>query len=348
MSRPSLASGPPGVSPRATMHHLIRGLWISRALWVAATLGIADLLQEPKDAAELSHVTGTHGPSLQRVLQALCSVGVLTQDDARRFALTPVGATLRSDAPGSLRAWASMVLGGETDQAWGALMHSVRTGGIAFDHLFGQGVWEYRTGHPEYARLFDDAMTGLTAGIAPAVAEAYDFGAIGTLVDVGGGHGELLAVLLQASPRMRGVVFDLPHVVAGTAPFLTRAGVLDRCDVVGGSFFDGVPGGGDAYILKSIIHDWDDESATAILRSCRRAMSPQSTLLLVERLLPTMVEPSGASETATFSDLNMMVMNGGRERTEAAYRALLEAAGLRHARTVPTSVGFSVVEAVPA
>ena len=141
MSGPAFSSGPPGVSPRATMHHLIRALWISRALWVAATLGIADLLEEPKDAAELSHVTGTHGPSLQRVLQALCSVGVLTQDDAGRFALTPVGATLRSDAPGSVRAWASMVLGGETYQAWGALMHSVRTGGIAFDHLFGQDVW---------------------------------------------------------------------------------------------------------------------------------------------------------------------------------------------------------------
>ena len=338
-----------GLSPRAAMLRLIRGLSVSRALWVAAKLGIADLLEDgPRAGAELAGATGTQAWALSRVLRALCSVGVFSQDDAGRFALTPLGATLRSRAPESARAWATAMLGGEHYQAWSDLMHSVRTGEIAFDHLFGQDVWSYRAQHPEHARIFDESMANLSGPFAESLLAAYDFAGCSRVVDVGGGDGTLVEALLRATPALRAVVLDLPHVAAKATQRLHTAGLGARCEVIGGSMFDSVPAGADAYILSRILHDWAAERAATILGNCRRAMSGGSALLIIERLLPDQVHRSLASEAVTCSDLTMMVMNGGRERTEGEFRGLLEAAGLSHARTIVTAGEYSIIEALPA
>jgi hypothetical protein len=340
---------PQGPSPRAAMLRLIRGLSVSRALWVAAKLGIADLIEDgPRAGAELAGATGTHAWALTRVLRALCSVGVFSQDDAGRFALTPLGATLRSSAPDSARAWATAMLGGEHYQAWSGLMHSVRTGETAFDHLFGQDVWSYRAQHPEHARIFDESMANLAGPFAMSLLTAYDFAACRRVVDVGGGDGTLVEALLRATPALSAVVLDLPHVAAKATQRLHTARLGVRCEVIGASMLDSVPAGADTYILSRILHDWGPERAATILRNCRRAMPAGSALLIIERLLPDQVDRSLASEAVTCSDLTMMVMNGGRERTEAEFRGLLEAAGLRHARTIVTAGEYSIIEARPA
>lgn len=331
------------------MLRLIRGLAISRAVWVAAKLGIADRLQDgPRDAAELAGAVGVHAEALRRVLRNLCGVGVLAEDDAGRFALTPIGATLRSGAPDSLRAWATVALGDEHDQAWGDLMHSVRTGEIAFDHVFGQNVWQYRAGHPEHAALFDQAMSNLSGPFADSLLASYSFAGFRRVVDVGGGDGTLVEALLRATPTITAVVFDLPHVAVKARERLRAAGLEARAEAVGGDVLDSVPPQGDAHILSRVIHDWADASAVAILRNCRQAMPSGGVLLVIERLLPDLVDRSPADEAVLVSDLTMMVMNGGRERTEAEYRALFQAAGLRHTRTVATRTDYGVIEAVRA
>jgi hypothetical protein len=335
--------------PRAAMLRLIRGLAISRSLCVAARLGIADLLGDgPRDSDALAAATGTHAPSLARVLRALCSTGVFAQDDAGRFALTPLGATLRTGAPGSARAWAAAMLGGEHYEAWGDLMHTVRTGETAFDHLFGQDVWSYRAGHPDHAGFFDQAMTNLAGPFAQSLLASYPFAGCGSVVDVGGGDGTMAAALLAAVPSLRAVLLELPHVAAKARERLEAAGLAGRSEVVEGSMFDAVPGGGDVYLLSRVLHDWPDERAVAILGNCRKAMRDGSALLVLERLLPDRIERSLEAEAATCSDLTMMVMNGGRERTDAEFRALFDAAGLRHSRTIATRGEYSVIEAVTA
>ena len=349
MSTLSSDGGAEELSPRAAMLRLIRGLSVSRALWVAAKLGIADLLEHgPKDGAELAKATGTQASPLLRVLRALCSVGVLTQDHAGQFALTSLGATLRSGAPDSTRAWATAMLGGEHYQAWSDLMHTVRTGEIAFDHLYGQDVWSYRAQHSGHAELFDQAMADLSRPFAANLLASYSFARCRRLIDVGGGDGALVEVLLKAIPSLRAVVFDLPHVAANARQRMRAAGLEARCEVIGGNMFDSVPAAGDTYILSRIIHDWPDASAAAILTKCRQAMAAGSTLLAIERLLPDRVDRSIVSEAVTFSDLTMMVMNGGRERTEAEFRTLFEATRLGHRRTIATSGEYSVIEGAPA
>lgn len=328
------------VPPPVAMLQMIASFWISLALYIAAKLGLPDLVADgPKSAEELAAATGTHAPSLQRVLRALASVGVFARTDEGRFALTPLAATLRSDVPGSLRAFATVELGEEHYPAWGDLLHSVRTGEIAFDHHFGMPVWEFFERHPENAATFNDAMTGLTDAVNGAVLESYDFSPFRKIVDVGGGHGRLLAAVLSATPRAKGILFDAPSVVAGSPPIET--GLAGRVEKVAGDFFQSVPAGADAYLLKWIIHDWDDERSVAILKNCRNAMAEGGRVILVEAVLPLGDEP----HFGKFIDLNMLVMTGGRERTEEEYRTLLEAAGLRLTRVVPTPSAMSVVEA---
>jgi hypothetical protein len=329
------------------MLQLISGFWVSRALYVAAKLDIADLLAEgPKGSEELAKATGTHAPSLYRVLRALASVGVFAQEEQGRFALTPLGATLRTDVPGSLRAWATVQLGDEHYQAWGELMHSVQTGEIAFDQVFGIGVWQHRAQHPAHAQLFDAAMANFIGVVNAAVLASYPFATIEKIVDVGGGDGSLLVALLQAHPRMQGVLFDLPHVAEKATQRISAAGLAGRCEIIAGDGFASVPSGGDAYVLSRVIHDWDDEHSVAILKNCHRAMTDQSRLLLIERVLPSRVEPSSVAQALVLSDLNMMVMNGGRERMEAEYHTLCTAAGLRVVQILPTQSPMSVIEAV--
>jgi len=329
--------------PQMAMLQMISGFWISRALYIVAKLGIADhLKQRPQTAAELAAATETHSSSLYRVLRALASVGVVVQDDQGRFSSTPLLATLQTDVPGSLRAFATTELGEEHYPAWGELMHSVKTGEIAFDHHFGVPIWEFFAQHPENARIFNDAMSGISDATTAAVLAAYDFSSIRKLVDVGGGHGRLITAILKANPKMKGVLFDAPPVIEGARPQIEAAGMADRCELVVGNFFELVSSGGDAYILKWIIHDWDEEKSTAILKNCHRAMTEGGKLLLVEAVVPMGSEP----HFSKFIDLNMLVMTGGRERTEDEYRALLAASGFKLTRIIPTASPMSVVEGV--
>jgi hypothetical protein len=334
------------LSPRDALLRMTNGYQVSQAIHVAATLGIADLLKDgSRSADELAEATGTHAPTLYRLLRALASVGVFAEQSDSRFGSTPLAEHLQTDAPGSLRAWARLIGQPYFWSAWGHLLHSVNTGEPAFPDLHGTNVWEHRTAHPEEGEIFDAAMTGLSAPVAEAVAQSYDFSGIGVLADVGGGEGGLLATILAANPALRGVLFDLPHVVAAAGALLERAGVADRCEVVGGSFFETVPEGADAYLLKSIIHDWDDAAAIEILRTCRAPMADTGRLLVVEPV----IRPGNEPDRAKFSDLNMLVMLGGRERTADDFERLYAEAGFRLTTIVPTgSPPFNIIEGVPA
>ena len=329
--------------PPATLLQMMTGYWVSQALHVAAKLGIADLLADgPVDCEDLAAATDTHAPSLQRVLRALASVGVFTEVSPGSFALTPLAELLRTETPGSMRALAIMYAE-EQYRAWGELLHSVRTGEMAFDHQFGMGYFEYLALHPEADRVFNEAMTGWTHQLVGAVVETYNFSPFKTIVDVGGGYGALLAAILRSNPGTRGVLFEQPHVVTSAEEQLVAAGVADRCTFVGGDFFAAVPTGGDAYVLSQILHDWDDERCVAILGQCRRAMPDHGKLLVVELVLPEGDEPF----LGKWLDLHMLVLLGSRERTAAEYDTLFRAAGFKLARVVPTPPGPSVVEAVP-
>jgi hypothetical protein len=321
-----------GVSA-AELRQLVNGYQVSQAIYVAAALGIADLLADgARSSDELAVDTDTHAASLYRLLRALAGIGVLHEDDERRFSLTPLGEPLRSDVRQPIGGWAAFVGRPTHWNAWGYLLHSVRTGENAMRHILGESVWEYRAAHPEEAEVFDRAMTDLTRTSHRDLLDAYDFGRFGVVVDVGGGRGALLQAILDAHPSVRGVLFDQPHVVAG-------AQVGDRCDVVAGSFFDAVPEGGDAYVLKAIVHDWEDEDALAILRACRTAMREDSVLVVVEVELGAPNEPDGK-----FSDLNMLVGPGGRERTPDEFAALFAAAGFELTGVTRTRGTHSVFE----
>lgn len=331
--------------PSAALLRLVNGYQVTQALHVAATLGIADRLGDgPQSCEDLAVAAGADAPALYRLLRALAAVGVFREEPGRRFALTPLGAGLRADAPQPVGPWAVQVGQPYFWQTWGHLLHSVRTGENAFHALHGTGVWEYRARHPEAGVLFDAAMTALSRRVAGAVAGAYDFGPRRCVVDVGGGRGALLAAILTRHPHLRGVLFDQPLVIAGAGAVLQAAGVAERCDVVGGDFFAAVPEGGDTYVLKSVLHDWEDEPATAILRACRRAIAPDGRLLLVERVL----EPPNEGAPAKLSDLNMLVAPGGRERTEEEYAALLAGAGFRLTAVLPAGGVVQLIEGVPA
>jgi len=323
------------------MLQIISGFWISRAVYVIGKLGIPDLLQSgPKTAEELAASTKTHAPSLFRILRALVSVGVLNSAEGGRFAQTPLSETLVTDAPGSLRWFAVSELGQEHYPAWGNLMHSVKTGEIAFDNFFGADIWKYFQQNPEDAAVFNNSMSNVTAAVNEAITSLYDFSQFGTLVDVGGGHGGLITAILQKNPGLKGILFDAPQVIEGARPKIEAAGLADRLDTVAGDFFKSVPEGGDAYIMKWIIHDWDDEKSNTILRNIRNRMQPNSKLILVDCVVPETDEPQ-------FIDLNMLVMTGGKERTEKEFAQILEAAGFKLLRVISTDMPHSIVEAEP-
>lgn len=329
------------VPASVAMLQMISGFWISRAIYVAAKLGIADHLRDGhRTVDELAAATGTHAPSLYRVLRALASVGIFSEDEKRRFALTSLAETLRTDVPDSLRAFATVELGEEHYPAWGELLHTVKTSEIAFDCAFGMPVWKFFEQNPENAKTFNDAMTGFTLAVNDAVLSSYDFSSIKKIVDVGGGHGSLIASILKANPKMRGVLFDAPPVIEGARHRIRDEGIAERCEAVAGDFFESVPSGGDAYIVKWIIHDWNDERSVSILKNCHRAMAENGRLLLVEAVVPHGSQP----HFSKYMDLNMLVMTGGRERTEDEYRALLEASGFRLRRIIPTESPMSIIE----
>jgi hypothetical protein len=310
---------------------------------VAAKLGIADLLKDsPKSCSELATATGTNARSLYRVLRALASLGVFAETEPNHFTLTPLAACLKSDVPNSVRAFVIM-LGEEHYRAWGEFMHSVQTGGSSFEHVYGMNVFEYYAQNPEPAKIFDESMTNFSVIESAAIASSYDFSSIQTLVDVAGGEGLLIASILKSNPTLKGILFDQPYVIERGKPFLAAEGVSERCQLIAGNFFESVPEGGDAYILKHIIHDWDDERAIAILKQCHKVMPENGKVLLAEQVIPPGNEPF----MGKLLDLNMLVMApGGCERTEAEYRALFEKAGFKLTRIVPTQEEVSIIEGI--
>jgi hypothetical protein len=325
-------------TPTVALRRLTNGYQVTQAIHVAATLGIADLLRDgPRDSEALARETDSHAPSLHRVLRALASVGVLHEGGDGRFALTAIGECLRSDAPEPVGGWAAYVGSPSHWQSWGNLLHGVRTGENAFRAVHGSDVWEYRAQHPQESAIFDGAMTAIMLRANRHVLAAYDFGRFATVVDVGGGRGAFLNAVLDANPRMRGVLFDQPHVVEGVD-------LGERCEVVAGSFFEDVPEGADAYLLKAVLHDWEDQEAELILDRCRAAMPDHGALVIVERDLGAANENADAK----FSDLNMMLGPGGRERTREEFATLLATGGFELAGTTPTAIGLSVFEARPA
>jgi len=323
----------PSVESRERLLALVRGYRISQSIYVATRLGIPDLLADgPRDIDELAHATGSDPPSLRRVLRFLAGVGVLDEVGPSRFALAPLGVGLRTGVPGSLRPAVLLLLDESHWRPWGHLLHTVRTGETAFHHAHGVGLYDYLAGHPEVASVFDAAMSGNSPGHARLVAATYDFSRMSLVVDVGGGRGQLLGTILERHPRLRGILFDQPHVLEGARPILEAAGVVDRCELVGGSFFDAVPAGGDAYILRGIIPGFEDDQAVAILTNCRRAMAAGARVLLVERYVAT--DPHEALPVL-LSDLEMLVNVGGRERTTDEYATLLARGGFRLAQVIP-------------
>jgi SAM-dependent methyltransferase len=317
------------------------GGWITQAIYVAAELGIADLLiEQPRTAEELAENTNTNSGALYRVLRALATAGIFTEDADGRFSLTPIAENLRSDIPNSLRSFAIMT-GAELYQSWGNLLYSVQTGKEGFDKTYGKPFFQYMTEHPDRHTVYDAAM--MIHGIAETepMLDAYDFSAFETVVDVGGGNGLMLAAILNRHPAIKGILFDLSAVVDRAKAAISSQGLSDRCQLVGGDFFTSIPRA-DVYVLRHIIHDWDDNDAASILRNCRQAMNPEGRILIVETVIPPMNEPCFGK----WLDLMMLIV-GGRERTEEQYRQLLSQAGLKLNRIISTAHEISIVEAVP-
>lgn len=326
---------------------MVNGFQHSCVLVAALQVGLIEALEQgPRSLQRLAHDLTLHAPSLQRLLRALEALSLL-QRDGTDWALTSSGQLLRKGGPAAgLRAWAELV-GGEYLGAWGGLSHSVRTGQAAFPKVFGQTAWEHRGEHP----ALDDAFQRFTRGeqslSVSGLNRAYTFGDCRTVVDVGGGHGLLLAGVLAAHPEMKGVLFDLPHVVAGAGPVLTKAGVRERCRLRSGSFFDEVPEGGDVYLLKHVLHNWDDDGCLVILKRCAAAMAKGARMLVLENILPD--EEREADLSLLMVDLHMLAVLGGRERSEAEYAALLAEAGLRLNQRLTTRLGApDILEVVTA
>ncbi|QDU30758.1 Multifunctional cyclase-dehydratase-3-O-methyl transferase TcmN [Anatilimnocola aggregata] len=326
------------------LKQMITGYWTSQAIYVAAKLELADKLASgPKSVAELAKATSTDEGALFRMLRALSSVGVFTQQADGKFALSPLADPLRKNAEDSQ--WAMAVMMGEEHfSAWGELLYSIQTGQGSFRKVYGEGVFDYLGKHPEQAAVFDAAMTSIHGKETALMADAYDFSQFGTLCDVGGGNGSTIATILQRNPKLKGVLFDLPHVVERAKPNLSAAGVLARCELVSGSFFEQVNVTADAIMMRHIIHDWDDAKCITILKNCRAAIGPNGKVLVVESVVPTGNEPGFVK----WLDLTMLVIPEGKERTESEYRELFAAAGLKLQRVVHTAGELDILEAVPA
>jgi hypothetical protein len=335
--------------PSIELMRLVTGAWAARLVHTAVELGIADHLADgPRDIDFLAAQTRAHAQSLARLLRALTAIGVLHETKERLYSLTTLGVTLQSNVPGSMRAWVLLAFSDDQGTAWEALSHAVRTGEHAFRHIFGTDMWTRLAERPEAARLFDEAMQSLTQGANGRLITNYPFEKFGWIVDVGGGNGSLLLPILGRHPAMRATIFDLPHVADAARSRIAAAGLSDRCEAVGGDAFVAVPAGADAYVLKGVIHDWEDKEAIAILRTCRAAMSDGSKLILIERILPEQIDPDDALTRAKFiHDINMMVNPGGRERTEAEFRALFSQAGLRLTCVLAMPGPLAVMEVDP-
>jgi len=328
------------IPPPVQLFEIATGFMKAQAIYVAAKLGIADLLKDgPKKVDELANITGVHSNSLYRLLRALASIGIFAERGDGNFELTPMASTLQSDMPMSLRPYVLLLGDKSWWDPWGNLLHSVKTGEAAFDHIFGMSYSKYLKMHPDIAKIFNECMTSVSRAHNPAIVESYDFSRFQKIVDVGGGHGNLLTAILKAYPTLTGILFDLPHVANSINKLDVKTS--RRCEIISGDFFEKVPAGGDAYILKQVIHDWSDEISIKILRNCHKAMAENGRLLIIEAV----IEPGNAQSTSKFFDLHMLVTSpGAKERTESELRSLLKAAGFELSKIIPTPSSFCIIE----
>jgi O-methyltransferase domain/Dimerisation domain len=332
----------PTASPAEVMQELIVGAWISQAITTAADLGVADALAGgPLPIDELASKVGADPDGLRRLLRALISKGVFAQRDNGRYELTPLAELLRSDVPVSMAATAQLVGSRQHREHWSLLTEAIKTGSSVVPALRGKTFFDYVGGDPEFGQIFNDAMTSYSGLLVGPVVGAYDFTPYSTIIDVAGGHGRLLAAILASAPNAQGVLYDQPEVIAGAASLLQEYHVAERVRLAEGSFFDGVPAGGDLYILKYIIHDWDDDAAVRILRNVRSAATAGAALLLVEWVMPE----DDCESPAKWNDLGMLLINNGRERTAGEYHRLLDKAGFQMIRVVDTASPLSIIEA---
>jgi hypothetical protein len=335
----------PVITPSENFNPLMQmmtGYWVSQAIYSAAKLGIPDFLKnQPTCAADIARQLDANEDFVYRLMRTLGALGILIEDDKKIFRLTPMGEMLCSDVPNSMRAIALM-LGEEHYHAWGKLSEGLLSGKTPFEITYSDNCFEYFKKHPQAGEVFNDAMTAFVKNEISAVASAYDFGQFELLVDVGGGHGRLLATILKQNPKLSGIAFDLPHVIDGALSHFKEEGVATRAQASAGDFFSSVPEHADAYILSHIIHDWNDELATKILVNIHKAMRPNGKLLLAE----TVITPGGQSPLAPLMDLNMLVMTvGGRERSEEEYGKLLKSAGFKLIKIFPLTATVSIIEA---
>ena len=337
-------AGSHALPPHAQLIQMGTASWVSAVVYAAAKLGIADRLATgPRSAAELAGTMRAHAPTLHRFMRSLAGLGILTERDGQRFALTSLGEALKTDAPGSARATLMAFCGPAFWHGWEEIEYSLETGKTGFEKASGMPFFEYLAKHPQEASYFSEAMVGYHGAEPPAVARAYDFSGLKTIVDVGGATGNMLAAILSQHAAPRGVLYDRPHVVSDAAALLKARGVEARVAIEPGDFFERVPAGGDAYLLSHIIHDWNEEQCLTILGHCRNVIPRDGRLLIVETVLPAGDTP----HQGKVQDMVMLVFPGGQERTEAEYASLLDKAGFRLSRVVPTESIVSVVEAVP-
>lgn len=340
------ATAPQEIPADAVLGQILMGAFTSQAVYVAAKLGIADLVKDnPRSADELAAATGANPNALYRLLRALASIGVFTETEAKTFALTPLAEPLLSERPGSMRNMAIWIGEEAHWRVYGEMLHSVRTGKTAWSRVHGEEVFPYLfQTNRELGEIFNRAMTSFSSSVAPAISQAYDMSGVRQLVDIAGGHGLLLSAFLKANPNLKGVLFDLPEVIEGATALLENEGVAERVETATGDFFQSVPAGADAYMMKHIIHDWDDDRSIAILKNIHSAMSDGGKVLIVEMVVKEGNEP----DFSKIMDLEMLVSPGGVERTAEEYRRLLAKAGFRLTRIVPTASPYSIVEAVKA
>ena len=339
--------GNPGLGDRVNRRlvlSLLEGYRASALLHAAAKLGIADLLAEgPRTSGELAQSLGSNASALLRFMRGLAMFGICRVERDGRFSLTSLGSWLRDAKPGSLRGHA--IRSGETYATWGNILHSIKTGETAFPRVFGTDLWNYRRQEPEIDDDFNKSFRESAERISREVVAAYDFSSVRIIADLGGGYGYLLSEILRKVPHLSGILFDQPHVIAKAGPFLKQAGISERCRTVGGDFFAGIPEGAGLYLLKSVIHDWDDEQSARILANCRLALKREGKLLLLERIMPP---PGKENPVIVTQDLRMLLSTGGRERSESEFRAIFEEAGLRLARRIPLKSGFNILEGIQA
>jgi hypothetical protein len=328
--------------PQNQLIRMATAHWVSRLLYVAAQMNLADHLAErSKTAEEVASSTTADASSLYRVMRTLASLGLFTEDPGHRFSLTPLGETLKTGTPGSVRTSVLTLAGDLFTKSLDHLLYSVQTGKSGFERAFGMQFFDWLADHPTVASMFSETMVGVHGTESAAVAAAYDFSEFETIIDVGGATGNFLVGILERHSRPRGILFDLPHVVRDATAIIQVSGLADRINVEAGNFFESVPTAADAYLLSHIIHDWSEVQCLTILGNCRRAMKPQSRLLIIEMVLPTGNSP----HPGKMLDIVMLTITGGQERTEPEYRALLEKAGFRLTRVVPTESAVSIIEA---